>query len=111
MSDWLVSATTGWCVIAGMLAALAAGAELVGRFKEAPGRALRVAPGMAYLLLNGALAALVLIGLRYGNEPQNHFTIYEQVFLACLVARIVVRTRITGLKSADGVVTETGPGQ
>ena len=111
MSDWLVSATTGWCAIAGMLAALAAGAELVGRYKDAPGRALRSTPGIAYLSLNGLLAALVLVALRYGNMPQNHFTIAEQVFLSCLVARIVVRTRITGLKSADGVVTETGPGQ
>lgn len=111
MSDWLVSATAGWCVIACMLAALAAGAELVGRFKDAPGRALRSTPGLAYLLLNGMLAGMMLLGLRYANRPENHFTIFEQVLLACFMARVVVRTRVSGLKGADGLVTETGPGQ
>ncbi len=111
MSDFMGSATTGWCVVAGMLAALAAAAELVGRFKDAPGRAVTCSPGLAYLLLNGTLAGLVVLGLRYGNTPDNQFTIVEQVFLGCFIARVVVRMKITGLKSADGMVTETGPGQ
>jgi hypothetical protein len=111
MSDWLLNETTGWCVVAGLLAGVAAAAELVGRFKDAPGRAVTCSPGVSYLLLNGLLAGLILLGLRFGNQPQTTFSIVEQVILADFIARIVVRTKITGMKSADGMVTETGPGQ
>ena len=111
MSDWLVSATAGWCVIAGGLSALAAAAELMGRFKDAPGRAVTCSPGVAFLLLSGLSAALVLLGLRYADEPQNTVTLLTQIFLAGFVARTISRTKITGFKGADGTVTETGPGQ
>ena len=111
MSDWLVSATAGWCVIAGVLSALAAAAELMGRFKEAPGRAVTCSPGVAFLLLSGLSAGLVLLGLRYLDEPQNTVTLLTQIFLAGFVARTISRTKITGFKGADGTVTETGPGQ
>jgi hypothetical protein len=111
MSGWLVSATMGWCVIVATMASAAAAAELVGRFRDAPGRALRTVPGLAYIALNGLVAAVMLVALRRGSPPSGHFAILEQVLLACLITRIVARLRITGLKAADGSLTETGPGQ
>lgn len=111
MSGMLVSATLMWCAIAATMACAAAAAELVGRFRDAPGRALKTVPGFAYVMLNGLVAAVFLVGLRRGSPPESSFAIMEQVLLACLVTRIMARIRITGMKAADGSITETGPGQ
>src|SRR5262245_47385217 len=104
-------ATMVWCVVTALLAVLAAAAELVGRFKEAPGRAVRSRPGVAFLFLNGFLAALVLLGIRYMDTPQSTFALVAHVLLAGYVSRTLVRMKITGPKGADGTITETGPGQ
>ena len=111
MSGFLVSATMGWCAIAATMAAVAAAAELVGRFRDAPGRALKTVPGFAYVMLNGLVAAVLVFGLRRADPPSSNFAIMEQVLLACFVTRILARLRITGMKGADGSITETGPGQ
>ncbi len=112
MSDGLLfPATLVWCVVAALLGVLAAAAELVGRFKDAPGSALRSTPGMACLALNGALAGLVLLGLRYVDAPDGTFGLVAQLLLAGYVTRTLVRMKITGPKGSDGTITETGPGQ
>lgn len=112
MTDGLLfPATIAWCVVAALLGVLAAAAELVGRFKDAPGSALRSRPGLACLLINGALASLVLLGLRYLDAPDGTFGLVAQLLLAGYVARTLVRLKITGPKGADGTLTETGPGQ
>jgi|GEM_PF-5852522 len=112
MADGVIfPATMMWCVVATLLAVLAGAAELVGRFKEAPGRAVRSRPGVAFLLLNGLLAALVLLGIRYLDAPQSTFALVAHVLLAGYVSRTLVRMKITGPRGADGTITETGPGQ
>jgi hypothetical protein len=111
MSSALFSSTLMWLVVASALAVIATAAELVGRFKDAPGRALRTAPAMLYMAINGMLAGMVFVGLHFANPPKNSFTMAEQVLLACFVARVVVRLRVAGLKGADGQISETGPGQ
>jgi len=111
MSSVVFSATMVWCAVAGALAVVATAAELVGRFKDAPGRALCTAPALLYMAINGLLAMMIFAGLHYGDPPGNTFAVAEQVLLACFAARVAVRVRVAGLKGADGQISETGPGQ
>ncbi|HEY1331895.1 MAG TPA: hypothetical protein VGH10_10545 [Actinomycetota bacterium] len=97
-------------VAAAFLAAVSAASELVGRFKDAPVHVLATLPGLFYLLLNAALAVVVLWLLRIGSLPVSGPSAVEQVILAGFGARIIVRTKVVGYRSKDGTTMDLGPG-
>lgn len=91
------------------LAVFAAGAELIGRFRDEPFRVIGSRPGLVYLALNAVLAAVVLGGLRYADPPKPGLPALEQVLLAGFGARIILRTKIVGGGGKAGA-GDTGPG-
>lgn len=112
----LLGAITSPGVIAGLycaaalLALFTAASELMQRFKDEPFKVLWGLPGLAYLTLNGALAAVVLLGLRFASDPTTTTVALEQVFLAGFGARVIVRTKVVGFRTKDGSEQEIGPG-
>lgn len=95
---------------AGALAALASASELMARFKDEPLKVLLRLSGATYLVLNAALAAVVLLGLRFASEPKTATLALEQVFLAGFGARVIARTKVVGFRGKDGEAEEIGPG-
>lgn len=93
-----------------LLAIFAAVSELLGRFKDEPFKVLRSGPSAAYFLLNGAVAALVLLGLRSAAEADTGIGQLEQVLLAGFGARVLVRTKVVGIRTKEGAAQEVGPG-
>jgi hypothetical protein len=91
------------------LAVFAAAAELIGRFRDEPFRVVFSRPGSIYLLLNAALAAVVLAGLRYVETPRTGVAAMEQLLLAGFGARVVLRTKLVSARGKEGV-DESGPG-
>jgi hypothetical protein len=94
---------------AAVLAVFSAAAELMGRFKDEPLRVLVGRPGLFYLLVNAALAAVVLLALRFASKPNNATLALEQVLLAGFGARILIRTKVVSLRGREGT-EEIGPG-
>jgi hypothetical protein len=96
-------------VAAAGLAVLAAAAELIGRFRDEPYRVVFSRPGSAYLLVNAALAAIVLGGLRFADPPRAGLPALEQLLLAGFSARVILRTKLVRAQGKEGV-DESGPG-
>jgi hypothetical protein len=95
---------------AAALALFAAAAELIGRFRDEPFQVFLKPAGLAYLLLNGILAAVVLWGLRYAGRPETDVLALEQVLLAGFGARILLRTKLVGIRGRAGTEQDVGPG-
>jgi hypothetical protein len=92
------------------LAVFAAAAELIGRFRDEPYRVVFSRPGVVYLLINAALAAVVLGGLRFADPPRTGMSGIEQLLLAGFGARVLLRTKLVRARTKEGVDDESGPG-
>jgi len=97
--------------IAFMLGSATAAAEIIGKFKDAPGKALSTQQAVWYLALNGAVssfAVYVLLLMKWGSvEPLDRLKL---VLTAGLGAMVVVRAKLFSSKIGDQDVS-VGPEQ
>lgn len=92
------------------LAAFGAASELIGRFRDRPFKVLIGGYGLTYLALNALLAGLVLAALRFASPPSDTLIALEQLLLAGLGARTLVRTKVVSGPVRNGQAEEIGPG-
>jgi hypothetical protein len=96
-------------ILVGCFGAAVGAVELVSRYRDNPGRALRTGPGFFYIFLNavGSLAALYLIyvfrrelsfAASDGNWPADPINLVKAVLLAGFSSLLFFRTSVFKLK-------------
>lgn len=96
-----MSPDTGNALLACLLGGAVGGIELVGRYRDAPARALRTAPGGSYVAINAVASIAAFLMAESLTWPAGITSPVAKVLLSGLGAMAIFRTAFFTVRSGD----------